>query len=312
MILLSVILPTHAPKPEILARTLEALQSQSLPRLEWELLLVDNASPQPLAPTLTAWHPHGRVVREENLGLTHARLRGIVEAAGEVLVWVDDDNVLEPTYLDRVVAEFRVRPRLGAAGGKSLPEYVEPPAPWYTPNLAPLGCRDLGKETRVSRWDDDGSRGYPEFAPIGAGLATRSAAIRQWADAVHGDPRRIAFGRRGNALTSGEDNDINLTLLGKGWELAYFPELSLTHIIPPGRLTQDYQERMARTSFRDFVRVLDLHGIRPWSAIAPWTVPLRALRAWLNQRAWRGPAARIRWQGALGQFEGRARLPRNS
>jgi glycosyltransferase involved in cell wall biosynthesis len=312
MISLSVILPTHAPMLGTLSRTLQALQSQTLSRSEWELLLVDNASPQPLSFELTAWHLQGRVVREENLGLTHARLRGIAEAAGEILVWVDDDNLLEPTYLERVVAEFKARPRLGAAGGKSLPEYVEAPAEWYSPDLAPLGCRDLGEETCVARWAEGSSRGYPEFAPIGAGLATRREAIRQWAEAVHGDPRRIAFGRRGTALTSGEDNDINLTLLGKGWEVAYFPELSLTHIIPPGRLTQDYQERMARTSFRDFVRVLDLHGIRPWSAISPWTVPVRVVRSWINQRAWNGPAARIRWQGSIGQYEGRARLPRNS
>lgn len=308
MIPISVILPTHAPRPGILSRTLEALQSQTLPQSEWELLVVDNASPLSLSSELTAWHPQGRIVREENLGLTHARLRGIAEAQGKVLVWVDDDNLLEPTYLERVVAEFQARPKLGAAGGKSLPEYLETPPAWYLPNLAPLGCRDLGDMEKVTRWDEGGPRFYPEFAPIGAGLATRSEAIRHWAEAVHGDPRRIAFGRRGNALTSGEDNDINLTLLGCNWEVAYFPKLVLTHIIPPERLTQDYQERMARTSFRDFVRVLDLHGIRPWDAIPLWTIPLRSARAWICCRAWKGPVEYIQWQSALGQFEGRSSL----
>ena len=308
MIPLSVILPSHAPKPGIISRTMEALQNQTLPQSEWELLLVDNASPLPLSSELADWHLHGRLVREENLGLTHARLRGIAEALGEVLVWVDDDNLLHPNYLERVIEKFQAQPNLGAAGGKSIPEYVEPPPEWFLPDLAPLGCRDLGNEPRVTRWNEGDNRNYPEFAPIGAGLSTRIKAIRQWSEAVKSDPRRLAFGRRGNALTSGEDNDINLTLLENGWEVAYFPELSLTHIIPPGRLTQDYLERMARTSFRDFIRVLDLHGIRPWSAIASWTIPLRAAKSWFNMRAWNGTAARIRWQGTIGQFEGRATL----
>ena len=37
----------------------------------------------------------GRVVREERLGLTHARLRGHAEASGKILVFVDDDNLLD-------------------------------------------------------------------------------------------------------------------------------------------------------------------------------------------------------------------------
>ena len=75
-------------------------------------------------------------------------------------------------------------------------------------------------------------------------------------------------------------------------------------------LTEAYQQRLARASFRDFVQVLDLHGIRPWTAIAAWTVPLRCLKAWVAFKAWRGPAERIRWQGAIGQFEGRAAISR--
>ena len=150
---------------------------------------------------------------------------------------------------------------------------------------------------------------YPPAAPIGAGMVIRKQAMQVWADAVASDPDRLSLGRRGMALSSGEDNDINLTLLRAGWELAYLPQLRLTHVIPASRLTLAYQKRLARASFRDFVRVLDRHGIRPWMAIPRWSVPLRALRTWFRYRAWRSPAHQVRWSGALGQFEGRALLP---
>jgi glycosyltransferase involved in cell wall biosynthesis len=307
MTFLSVLIPSHNPRLPLLIQVLEALHQQTLAPEQWELLLIDNASDPPLSADLLTWHPNARLVREPVLGLTQARLRGITEARGEVLVWVDDDNVLDPGYLNAAIEAFRYNSSLGAAGGSSMACYAEPPPAWFVEGLVPLGCRDHGDQPVLMSWRDQPPH-YPQEAPIGAGLVIRREAIQVWADQVRSDGRRRAFGRRGQALSSGEDNDINLTLLAHGWELAYLPQLRLSHHIPAARLQEAYQQRLARASFRDFVQVLDLHGIRPWRVIAGWTVPLRALRAWFTYRAWRGPAERIRWQGAVGQFEGRSQV----
>jgi glycosyltransferase involved in cell wall biosynthesis len=40
----SVVMPTHNPRREYLARTLEALKKQTLDRSRWEVVVVDNAS----------------------------------------------------------------------------------------------------------------------------------------------------------------------------------------------------------------------------------------------------------------------------
>ena len=309
MAALTVIIPTHNPRLGLLDEVLQALRGQTLPSADWELLLIDNASDPPVPQYLVSWHPNARVIRDPQLGLTHARLRGIREACAALLVWVDDDNILDPAYLLAARDAFASHPRLGAAGGSSMACYSEPPPAWFVEGLAPLGCRDHGDQPVLMSWRDQPPH-YPPAAPIGAGLVIRREAIQVWADQVRSDERRRAFGRRGQALSSGEDNDINLTLLAHGWELAYLPQLRLSHHIPAARLQEAYQQRLARASFRDFVQVLDLHGIRPWRAIAGWTVPLRALRAWFTYRAWRGPTERIRWQGAIGQFVGRAALVR--
>ena len=303
---ISVIIPTHNPQAHNLSRVLASLASQTLHKDFWELIVVDNAStvlvilPQP-------WLAQAKLVQEKSLGLMQARLRGIQEAQGDLLIWVDDDNVLKPDYLELALEAFRINPCLGAAGGKSLPEYERTPPDWFTTNLAPLGCRDLGEQSLLMNWDAE-RPDYPSAAPIGAGLVIRRMAMVRWAEAVRTDPRRQQLGRRGTQLTSGEDNDICLTLLRAGWQLAYLPELSLTHLITAGRLQPDYLARIGRVSFRDFIWVLDMHGVRIWRPIAGWTLPLRALRAYITFRAWRGPAAYIRWQSAIGQFEGRARL----
>ena len=304
--MISVLIPTHNPRPDFLDRTLAALRAQTLPAASWELVLIDNCSRTPLDENLIAWHPHGRILSAPTLGLTHARIAGQDAARGDILVWVDDDNLLASDYLATVELAFSENAALGAVGGKSIPEYESPPPPWYRPDLAPIGCRDLGDTRLDVKWGRDSTRSYPHFAPLGAGMSIRKQAMTDWVDLVKNDPIRRKFGRTGAALTSGEDNDINLTLLAAGWSLAYIPGLRLTHLIPARRLTLDYQRKIARATFRDFIRVLDIHGIRPWPAIARWTVPLRKAKAWVSLRAWSGPVASIRWHNACGQIEGRA------
>src|SRR6185295_2735522 len=94
---ISVITCAYNPRPDHLQLVLDALRTQTLDRQRWEYLLVDNASDQGLTfPAEASWHSNGRLIREERLGLTPARLRGIQESTGDLLVFVDDDNVLDP------------------------------------------------------------------------------------------------------------------------------------------------------------------------------------------------------------------------
>src|ERR1700756_4229555 len=104
---LSIIICTHNPRLDYLSRALEALRLQTLPMAEWELLVIDNAS-RPAAAALVslAWHFNARHIREEVLGLTPARLRGIQEAQGQLLVFVDDDILLDPDYLTNAVGIY--------------------------------------------------------------------------------------------------------------------------------------------------------------------------------------------------------------
>ena len=79
---LSVIVCSHNPRRDFLSKTLAALQDQTLEKSQWELLLIDNRSAPPLKDLFSIeWHGNARIVHEEKLGLTNARLRGISESA---------------------------------------------------------------------------------------------------------------------------------------------------------------------------------------------------------------------------------------
>jgi glycosyltransferase involved in cell wall biosynthesis len=311
---LSVIVPAHNPHPGRLQRTLAGLRAQTLPAREWETILVDNAS----SPALVAvnWSTQApanfRLVREPEPGLSHARRRGFTEARGDIAVLVDDDNVLAPDYLATVLSLFAQHPQVGALGGRSLPEFETAPPAWTREFFSLLALRDPGEAPLLSHGlRPAGSAGneYPVFAPIGAGMALRRPAWTAWLEARREQPGLISD-RRGEELTSGGDNDIVLHLMRAGWEVGYFPALALTHLIPPARLEKDYLARLNRGISRSWVRVLAVHGIRPWPPVAPATVWLRQWRAWWRTRAWQSDAAWVKWRGLCGTFEGQADLTR--
>lgn len=303
----SVLIPTHNPDPVRLGRTLDGLRRQSLPSDHWELVVVDNGSTPRVDPNL-AWHPNARMVGEPKLGLTFARLAGATAAGGRVLLFVDDDNLLAPDYLAHVVEIFERCPQLGAAGGRSVPEWETEPGEWVNEFAGALALRDLGDTELLA--DTKAESGYPPCGPIGAGMAVRTAAWPAYVRAVQTDPGAVTD-RTGQSLTSGGDCDIVMHVFRAGWQVGYFPQLSLTHLIPCGRVQRDYLARLNEGIAKSWVQVLERHGIRVWPRVARWTVPLRKWRAYFKYRAWAGPAEYVRWRGACGQFEGRALLKRS-
>ena len=122
---LTAIVCTHNPSYDYLDETLGSIRTQAplSGEREWELLVIDNKSLDPITTRVDlSWHPNARVVREDRIGLTYARIRGFQEARGDILVYIDDDNVLNPNYLRVVVCAFDAQPKVGAVGGRVIPD----------------------------------------------------------------------------------------------------------------------------------------------------------------------------------------------
>ncbi len=235
-LLLSVIICTHNPRADFLARTLGSLRGQTLPSSAWELLLIDNASSVPLAPDAASpGHPSARVFAEREVGLTAARLRGIEEARAEVLVFVDDDNILAPDYLARVLALSQGWPMLGVWGcGHYSPEWEIPPRAEFSEYIRYLAVHRAPGD----RWSNQPF----DYAatPAGAGLCVRTPVARRYAHHVRTDPRRKLLGRTGGNLAGCEDFDLALTATDLGLGTGVFTELAMTHLMPRSRIEEFY------------------------------------------------------------------------
>jgi glycosyltransferase involved in cell wall biosynthesis len=100
---LSVVIPTYNRLP-ILRKCLTALEAQRLepPLQGYEVVLVDDGSTDETVPWLEAHaeaFPHVRLVRQDHGGPAEGRNRGVDHARGDVIVFIDSDLVVTPSFL---------------------------------------------------------------------------------------------------------------------------------------------------------------------------------------------------------------------
>lgn len=301
----SVIISTYSPVMARLGRTLQALAQQTYPGDRWELIIVDNASSSPLDPGLAATaHPQGRVLREPRLGLTHARLAGIAAARGDILIFVDDDNVLHETYLATAVNFMAEHPGVAVAGALIRGEYETPPPSWATEHLWSLAVRDYGNQPLVSAFNPAGpGRAWPVFCPIGAGMVLRAESARRYAAHCATSTNTLSD-RKGKSLASAGDCELVMhAAFLVGAQVAYVPTLQLTHLMPSGRLKFSYLARLNFQSGISWGQFATRYGFQP--RISRTSLLLRIPRVFLRRHGWtrRGFVASA---AAAGEFIGRS------
>jgi len=263
---LSVVIRAHNPRRHYLTRVLNALQRQTLSTDNWELLLIDNASENILASEIDlSWHPKSRHIREEEIGSTMAQLRGIAESTSETIVFVDDDNVLDASYLETALWINKEFPFLGAWGGQILPEFEITPPEWTKPFWGYLAIREFDRD----KWSN--LLHQFEATPHGAGMCVRRAVAEKYAANVQLDPTRSKLGRDGTVdkhqmLLSCEDTDLAYTACDMYLGTGLFATLKLVHLIPANRLTQDYFSRIVAGTSYSLVVLESLRGKFPTSA----------------------------------------------
>lgn len=237
---LSVVMCTHNPDIHLLFEVLGALRRQTLHSSAWSFLLIDNACARPIEAQLDlSWHQQARIVSEETLGLTHARLRGIKESKSDIIVFVDDDNILENNYLANALAIANEYPSLGAWGGNLVPRYERKPPDWFHnySHLVAIRHIDCDKWCNIPDWSIGA-------CPSGAGLCIRRCVATKYVEHCTLDPIRKRLGRIGSSLMGCEDLDLAFTACDIGMGTGVFRRLYITHVIPKERFDKSYLLRI--------------------------------------------------------------------
>jgi GT2 family glycosyltransferase len=105
MIKASVIIATYDRK-DLLERVLGTLATQTMPRDEYEIVVVDDGSRDDARPVAAAFASRCEISahRQENSGVAVARQRGVERARGRIVVFLDDDMLAKEDFVEQHVA----------------------------------------------------------------------------------------------------------------------------------------------------------------------------------------------------------------
>lgn len=196
---------------------MQALHKQSYSPLE--IILIDNASSDGASSFLRQQFPSVRLLSmPDNQGMV-AYNAGLQAARGEYILVMDDDGLpVGNDWVEKVVSCFQANPRLGVVccqirmldTGKSAPD---------SPLFLPIG---------------DPETGYPAAAYNGTGAGIKAAALHK-----AGYYPTYFF-------RSWLELHLCTRILEAGWEVRYFPHISVWHDRPSGSIN----------------RLMTYHGIR--------------------------------------------------
>ena len=240
----TVAIPTYN-RADFLRQTLAGLVAQQFPRDHFEILVLDNNSTdhtRAVVAEFASAHPGPRYLLETRQGLDYARNRAIAEARGEIIVFGDDDILVQPDWLAQMAVPLLADPaqRIGAVGGEVIPVFPDGLPDWVAEWHSPLSFRpDLGPlETRHS--------------PMGANLAFPRFVFDKLG-LFH-----TALDRAAGNYFSGGDSEMIRRVRAAGLEVWFAPAAAVQHQMPASRTTFRYARRHAFDSARS--RVIDRSG----------------------------------------------------
>jgi glycosyltransferase involved in cell wall biosynthesis len=231
----SIIIATYNRSTE-LAETLAGLA-----RLEtgapWEVIVVDNNSTDATRQVVEAAAPGFpaplRYLFEGEQGKAAALNTAVRQASGDVLVFTDDDALVERDWLDRAGAALA---ETGGAyvGGRVFPRW-QTARPSWMPNRsgrlwAVVALLDFGETRR------EFGRGIGW--PLGVNMAVRASVFHE--HQIWWDNR---YDRVGNSLRGQGQREWCLRVRAAGLHGYYAPDMVVHHLVPADRLQKPYFRR---------------------------------------------------------------------
>ncbi|RAU82363.1 glycosyltransferase [Pontibacter arcticus] len=219
-------------------------QQQVHASIPWEVIVVDNASTDHTSEVVCQeWAKYQSNIpfslyQQPKPGLTFARELALEKAKYEFIIFCDDDNWLNPGYVELAYNIMLEHPSVGALGGFGELVYeIEPPA-W----AAALPLFANGKQANVSGK-------VPRNAVYGAGCVVRKSAYN---GVIEAGFRPMLSDRVAANLSSGGDYELCYALVLAGYDIWYDERLLFKHFMPKDRLQWEYYLRFFKERAKCF------------------------------------------------------------
>lgn len=232
---LSVVICTYN-RGRYLPMVLDSLNAQAILSDYFEVLVINNNSPDQTEEIIKEYKAKNpgfplHYFLELNQGISFARNRGVEESSGEIIVFIDDDETVEPSFLAEINRFFKEYPDAGITAGPVVPVYETARPEWlskYTDRLI-TGAYDKGHTIKLLPPKD-----YP-----GTGHACFRKRLFEKYGCFNTD-----LGRKGTSLMGAEDKDFFLRLMNGGEKCYYLPGGRIYHHIPASKLTESHFSKL--------------------------------------------------------------------
>ena len=202
---------------------------------DWEIILINNNSTDNTAAECERFVSNYKPANyhyflETNQGLSFARNRGIAEAHGKWLVFLDDDAMVDVDYIANLKHHLCLHKEAGAFGGQIEPFFEEKEPDWLNPwAMSFVSAMDMGEQVKLFPTDK---------YPIGANMGISRETIEKIGTF------NTSLGRIGNNLLGGEEKDMFLRIRNAGIPILYLTGIKVRHCIPHKRTTKEFIEKM--------------------------------------------------------------------
>jgi len=276
-------------RSRLLDKTLDQFRSLTVSCCtEWEILVVNNNCNDDTDEVIQRHSNHLPVRRlwEPRPGKSYAANLALREMKGDLILWTDDDVLVERGWLNAYVEAARRHTHVSFFGGPIIPWFETDPPAWLSRHLHSISACFAIRNSFEEPFVPIGASPLP----FGANMATRRACFDE-------NSFEVRLGPQGNAQIRGEETALLKTWLKRGLEGLWVQEARVQHFIPKARLTERYVWDFHCGAGRTQVRRGDLAPGKELFGVPRWVV--RQYVENLVVSTLLSPTKNARWLGAL-------------
>ncbi|MEL7503124.1 MAG: hormogonium polysaccharide biosynthesis glycosyltransferase HpsE [Cyanobacteria bacterium J06554_6] len=230
----------------------------------WEVIIVDNNSSDQTAEVISAFQSAWpskvplRYCFEPRQGTAYARQRAVAESRGQLIGFIDDDNLPNSSWVAEACDFAQAHPQVGAFGSHIDGQFDSSPPPDFERIQPFFAVTHRG--TQPHRYER-----RHRVLPPAAGLVVRKQV---WLNHVPAD--MILLGAAAEQRLAGEDLEALSHIQLARWEIWHNPAMVIEHCIPAWRLERTYLMSFFKSIgfSRHVTRMLN---------VCPWQRPLMCL-----------------------------------
>lgn len=211
----SIVVCTHN-RASMLADCIDSMLKQTIEKNRFEIIIVDNNSTddtEEIAKEFVKNHNNIKYFKETIIGYSAPRNCGWQNASGNIIAYIDDDEIAAPNWLENIEKAFQIEEKPDIVGGICMLKYDVNPPDWF---IESMGGTNKNRQKGILNQRTD--------SYLGCGNIAFRKEVLEKLGGFSND-----FNMKNGFLMMGEDTDLCQRAIKAGFKLYYDPDIKIYH-----------------------------------------------------------------------------------